>query len=54
MIICICKNINQEKIQTLLSQKKSKTEIIKDTGVTTCCGCCINVFEKLIKRGEND
>lgn len=53
MIICICNNISERKIQSTIESKNGSISSIKElrTHLTVCnqCGKCREIIEKMIQ-----
>jgi hypothetical protein len=52
MVICICNNINDKTIASMVSNGAGLETIQKETGATTCCGCCHEMVCSLISKGQ--
>lgn len=53
MVVCICNNVN-DKMITAMALNGAKLETIqKETGATTCCGCCHEMVCSLISKHKD-
>lgn len=50
MVVCICNNINDKTIVAMAVNGAELETIQKETGATTCCGCCHEMVCSLISK----
>lgn len=50
MVVCICNNINDKTIAAMVVNGAGLETIQKETGATTCCGCCHEMVCSLISK----
>jgi len=49
MIICVCKNISEQRLIRAIENGSSLDDLQMDLGVTMRCGCCLQCVNSLIK-----
>ncbi len=48
MIVCSCRAVSDRELRSAAEAGCSLEEVVRTTGVTTDCGCCIDTVARLV------